>query len=298
MTENLEKAPMGAIINPYTRGSTPRGRDDLFAISQALQTTLSLRPLIDIFFTELTEVMPITGLEYLDVDGELIHRVGERARNTLNYRLNLRNENLGTIVFRRRAKFSNDDASELESMLCCLLYPLRNALLYQDALALAQKDALTGIGNRAAFNEALHHEVNLAKRHNHNLSMVIIDIDHFKRINDSYGHSRGDCAIQTVVEAVQECIRSTDSFFRYGGEEFVMLLRNTDQHGAHLLADRIRARVEKMLCICEDEKIEMTVSAGVSALRDNDTPGSLFDRTDGALYTAKRSGRNRVVSAD
>lgn len=298
LTEEMIKTTVANTISQHSTENAPVRADALLQISQALQATLHLGPLADTFFTEATSLIPITGLEYYDAEGEMLHRVGERARNTLSYRLTLGEEFLGNIIFRRRAKFSSEDAHELESLLCCLLYPLRNALLYRDALAMAQKDPLTGIGNRSAFNEAIHHEVNLAQRHGHDFSMIVLDIDHFKRINDAYGHSRGDTAIRSVVEAAKDCARSTDSLYRYGGEEFVILLRNTNQTGAYLLADRIRAQVEKMVCVCEDESIDMTVSVGVSSLSDKDTAESLFDRADAALYTAKHSGRNRVVSAD
>ncbi len=298
LTDKMAKTAIANTISAYRQGQYPARTDALFQISQALQATLHLGPLVDTFYTEATSLIPITGLEYYDAEGELLHRVGERARNTLSYRLTLTDEFLGNIIFRRRAKFSAEDAQELESLLCCLLYPLRNALLYRDALAMAQKDPLTGIGNRSAFNEAIHHEVNLALRHGHDFSMIVLDIDHFKQINDTYGHSHGDLAIKEVVNAAKECARSTDSLYRYGGEEFVILLRNTDKIGAHLLADRIRAKVEKLICIADDERIQMTISVGVSSLAPQDSAERLFDRADSALYTAKRSGRNRVISAD
>ncbi|MBI5039738.1 MAG: GGDEF domain-containing protein, partial [Gammaproteobacteria bacterium] len=181
-----------------------------------------------------------------------------------------------------------------EKLLCCLLYPLRNALLYRDALALAQKDALTGICNRAALDESLHAEVNLAGRHRTPLSIVVFDIDHFKSINDRHGHSQGDIAIKAVVESAQHCARSTDMLFRYGGEEFVMILRNTTLNGARLLADRIRRKVEKLECQGKRKPITMTVSAGVATLESGETAQKLFERADTALYAAKNSGRNRV----
>lgn len=298
LTEQMANSTLANTISSHDQASIAESADTLFQISQALQATLHLGPLVDTFFTETTGMIPITGLEYYDAEGELLHRVGERARNTLSYRLTLSDEFLGNIVFRRRAKFSSEDAQRLESMLCCLLYPLRNALLYRDALAMAQKDSLTGIGNRSAFNEALYHEVSLALRHNHAFSMIVLDIDHFKRINDNYGHSCGDAAIKAVVEAAKECARSTDSLYRYGGEEFVILLRNTDQTGAYLLADRIRSQVEKLVFLFGDERVDMTISAGVSSLSNQEKAEHLFDRADSALYTAKHSGRNRVVSAD
>jgi len=298
LTQQIDPATLANTVGSSNLNSLPGQTDTLFQVSQALQARLQLGPLVDTFFTEVTQVIGITGLEYYGVNDELLHRVGERSRNTLSYRLTLSEEFLGNMIFRRRARFSSEDAHQLESLLCCLLYPLRNALLYRDALAMAQKDPLTGIGNRAAFNEALHHEVSLAQRHDHDFAMIVIDIDHFKRINDNFGHSLGDKAIQAVVDTAKECARSTDSLYRFGGEEFVILLRNTDQVGACLLAERIRAQVEHTACIQDNVRIDMTISAGVSSLGGTDSTASLFDRADNALYTAKRTGRNRVICAD
>ena len=122
----------------------------------------------------------------------------------------------------------------------------------------------------------------------------MFDIDHFKAINDSYGHSQGDISIKSVVECAQHCARSTDMLFRYGGEEFVMILRNTTLDGARLLADRIRRKVEKMECQDKGKPINMTVSAGVATLAPGESAQHFFERADAALYAAKNSGRNRV----
>ncbi|WJW76652.1 GGDEF domain-containing protein [Thiohalobacter sp. IOR34] len=272
--------------------------DAALHITQRLQTTLSLNGLLQLFYEAVSQWIPLGGMEYIDDRGQPAAKFGERARHIASYDLTLEEIPLGQLSFRRRRSFSGEEIRQLENLLCSLLYPLRNALLYRDALSLAQKDPLTGICNRAALDEALRSEVSLSERHGTPLALIILDIDHFKSINDSYGHSRGDCAIKQVVEAAQRCARSSDSLFRYGGEEFVLLLRNTAQKGAHLLADRIRRRVQNMECICDGERIELTISAGVAALHQGQSAETLFERADSALYAAKTGGRNQVVSAD
>jgi diguanylate cyclase (GGDEF)-like protein len=175
---------------------------------------------------------------------------------------------------------------------------LRNALLYQDALELAQRDPLTGICNRTALDEMMHHEVSHARRQGSSCAMIMLDIDHFKDINDKYGHIIGDCALKAVAGMAKSCKREGDLLFRYGGEEFVILMRDTDRDGANLLAERVRSHIENTPWNCSGAELTMTVSIGVSVLQDGDTPVSLFARADQALYSAKRNGRNQVCVAD
>lgn len=272
--------------------------DHLLQMTQSLQTTLDIPLLLDLFQQQTERNVPLDGLEYEPTTPGLAQRRGERARHTARYTLKLGDLDLGNLVFRRRTKFTEDEIAIIEKLLCCLLYPLRNALLYHDALALAQKDALTGICNRSAFDDALRAEVSLARRHGTPLSLVLFDIDHFKQVNDTYGHTQGDNAIRAVVRCAQQCARNTDLLFRYGGEEFVMILRNTTTAGAYLLADRIRRKVEKLECQGERKPVVMTISAGIASLTDDESAEQLFERADRALYAAKHAGRNRVQVAE
>lgn len=286
-----------AVSVPAQTGVLRRAEDlseHLLRMTQSLQTTLELPALLEIFYLQSATNLPLDGIEYTNGELNLEYRVGTRSRHSCNYNLSLGEFEMGALQFRRRSKFTEDETVILEKLLCCLLYPLRNALMYRDALAMAQKDALTGICNRAALDESLRTEVSLAGRHRTPLSIIVFDIDHFKSINDRFGHSLGDNAIKAVVKCAQHCARSTDMLFRYGGEEFVMILRNTTLNGARLLAERIRRKVEKLECQGKRKPIAMTVSAGVAALETGETAQSLFERTDAALYVAKNGGRNRV----
>ena len=136
----------------------------------------------------------------------------------------------------RRQRFSDGEIARLENFLCMLVYPLRNALQYHEAVLSSFTDPLTGACNRAAMQTAFERELNLARRQQTPLSVIMLDIDHFKKINDRYGHSNGDCVLRSVSQCVANTIRSSDMLFRYGGEEFVVLLSNTNRAGAKLLA--------------------------------------------------------------
>ncbi|RMD71663.1 MAG: GGDEF domain-containing protein, partial [Gammaproteobacteria bacterium] len=180
--------------------------------------------------------------------------------------------------------------------LCALIYPLRNALLYRKALRRSLQDPLTGVGNRLAMEQAIGREVEFAHRYRLPLALAIIDIDHFKRINDRYGHLAGDCVLKHLVERIRTHVRKTDLVFRYGGEEFAVLL-NAEIEDAAKVAERIRVEVESHPYACGDGAIAVTVSIGIAALKAGEAPLALFDRADKALYDAKRSGRNRLTLA-
>jgi diguanylate cyclase (GGDEF)-like protein len=183
----------------------------------------------------------------------------------------------------------------LETLLCALVYPLRNAILYKRALETAFKDPVTGISNRAAMDTVIRREVELSRRHGNQLSLIMLDIDKFKAVNDTHGHLAGDALLKGLAMCLQECIRSSDIVFRYGGEEFAIVLSNTDLPGAQLLAERIRRAVELREFRLERLAIKITVSVGVAQLGPKDDMPILIERADRALYAAKAQGRNRVV---
>ncbi|HKK14688.1 MAG TPA: GGDEF domain-containing protein [Gammaproteobacteria bacterium] len=270
-------------------------------LTQSLQTTLDLERLMELFADALAGMLDHDGLTYAHPDGALRVHHGNGGAHRCRYRLILAEQPLGELSVHRRRRFSDREIALLENLLCTLLYPLRNALLYRQALDLARTDPLTGAHNRAVFDEALAREVDLAHRHGSPLALVVLDVDLFKSLNDTYGHAHGDRALQRLVQCARQAMRRADLLFRYGGEEFVLVLRNTPAEGAAALAERIRADVEHLRIGPDSDsplwEARLTVSAGVAALTGTDDPGSLFTRADRALYEAKRAGRNRVCRA-
>ncbi len=289
--------PVQRSVPPAPVPETEATADALLQLTEQLHHRLEIDALLQDFHARLAQVLELDGLGYEDSGRELRCDIGRKARHRCTYNLRLEDESLGNLVLMRRRKFSDEETRQLENHICCLLYPLRNALRYRDAVALARKDPLTGIGNRAAFDESLAAEIDYARRHDLPLTLVIIDIDRFKSVNDQFGHLAGDEALRAVVHATQRCIRRSDLVFRYGGEEFALLLRNTDNSGACMLAERIRRRIEHQACKVDKADIRLTVSAGVATLIPADSAQSLFERADEALYLAKEKGRNRVVCA-
>jgi diguanylate cyclase (GGDEF)-like protein len=158
-------------------------------------------------------------------------------------------------------------------------------------------DGLTQIHNKRALFEALEKELMRARRYERDLSLLMFDIDFFKRINDQYGHLAGDHVLRELARIVQERIRREEVFARYGGEEFVILLPETPLPGAAALAESLRARVANHAFVFQGERIPVTVSIGTALLGENDkVAADLIQRADEKLYEAKRGGRNRVCS--
>ncbi|WP_245651025.1 GGDEF domain-containing protein [Paramagnetospirillum marisnigri] len=165
---------------------------------------------------------------------------------------------------------------------------------------LATTDALTGIANRRHLVDTGRLEVGRARRYAHGLSTMILDIDRFKAINDSWGHPTGDRAIQALSRTMQTIVRDQDMAGRLGGEEFAVILPETDLAGALVIAERMRAAVAGDIEVAADDgqPVRFTVSIGVAALGEADANfEDLLTRADRALYQAKDSGRNRVVAA-
>ncbi len=159
---------------------------------------------------------------------------------------------------------------------------------------LSQTDPLTQVFNRVKFNDSLNREMNRSKRYQTDLSLIMIDIDYFKEINDTYGHDMGDDVLKMLAVLLKESTREPDICARWGGEEFMLLLPHTNLENASKLAERIRARIEKKLF-----KTGRTVtgSFGVTQFVDTDNDETFTKRVDRALYMAKEKGRNRVIAA-
>ncbi|MCQ2061636.1 MAG: GGDEF domain-containing protein, partial [Fibrobacter sp.] len=153
---------------------------------------------------------------------------------------------------------------------------------------------LTGCLNRAGFSSILMKEQNNLNQNGVPVSFVILDIDHFKHINDTYGHAVGDEVLVNLTKLIQNKIRNTDSLVRWGGEEFVIFCEDTKLQNANFLAEKLRIAIENTPLIMQQQ---VTCSFGVAEMVAGEDPKRLFERADKALYTSKESGRNRVTSA-
>jgi diguanylate cyclase (GGDEF)-like protein len=174
---------------------------------------------------------------------------------------------------------------------------------YQDLLAArAQLDALTGLGNRAQFDGRLAQAVAAGKRYGRACALVMLDIDHFKRLNDSFGHPFGDRVLQSLGEVLAASVRPTDVACRFGGEEFALILDETGSEGGFAVAERVRQQISALALVAQGQRVRVTASFGIASSDDCGGAKSadatrLLQMADEALYRAKRAGRDRTCKA-
>jgi len=289
-----------ALVNPLQAEGTvvPTAPENLgprvLELSSILQTTLDIGVQIDLFGKEIQRYLSVDGLVYTLPDSEQTIVYGREASHRATYDLKLEQGSLGNVRICREIPFADKEIDSLENLLCALVYPLRNALTYKNAVELASRDPLTGVHNRMALSSSLQREVDLAQRQELPLSMLVIDIDHFKAFNDKHGHAFGDDVLVAISQTIANTVRRSDLLFRYGGEEFVVLASHTGEAGAMLLAERIRQNVAGMQTV-RGHNIEITVSIGVARLQETESAEVFFERADKALYSAKHNGRNQSL---
>ena len=271
-------------------------KQSLLELSNKLHSSLELNNLMTLFELDISPILNLDDVIYQAPGNS--DSIDTKGRHLVSYQLVLHQKDLGEVALIRRTRFTQKEQNFIEKILLALLSPLNNALDYLQAINLASLDPLTGVFNRFAMDSMVAREIDLSQRNDTPLSMLAIDIDFFKKVNDTYGHAFGDCVLKHLTECIKQCTRTTDAMFRYGGEEFNLLLNNTDMTGAQELAERIRQNIEQTPCLCDGQSINITISTGISILTKNDTQASFFKRADDALYQAKSAGRNQVITGD
>jgi diguanylate cyclase (GGDEF)-like protein len=243
---------------------------------------------------------------HVQIDEEGISRQHARIhRSGFQYSLEDLGSTNGLLVNGKRserAPLTDGDRIQLGPTLL-----LRFGILSADEVALARqlydgstKDALTQLYNRKYAGERLAAEVAYAVRHNAPLGIILFDIDHFKRVNDKFGHAAGDAVLRIVAAQSQSAVRQEDVLARYGGEEFIIIVRGIARSNVLVLAERVRAAIERLAIPWDLHTIRTTVSAGVAVLSECSPaglPDALVALADERLYRAKREGRNRVCSS-
>lgn len=212
--------------------------------------------------------------------------------------------NLGSYTPNR---FINDMATDfIEHMISVVSICLENNLNFETMRRTSLIDTLTGVNNRRFLEQRIGEEVDRSQRSDEPLSCLFLDIDHFKLVNDSYGHQAGDYVLSTVAGVVKKQLRSNDVLARYGGEEFVALLSNIDDTMGYDITERIRKSIDELDMAYSDKKIKVTISIGLSTYQPSksstissvDISKNLIHSADSALYVAKNDGRNRVAVGD
>lgn len=300
MTATTRALPSLDASSPGILAATPVDPDraeaigSLWSLITALQKTLELDPLVALIHQQVLLLVDHSGCRFRNPGLEVDHAVGVRSGHRCALQLAVEGEVVGEISFYRHRRFSAEEQALLENLCSLLHFPLRNAVAFALALRGCRCDSLTGIGNRAALEEALRRELELYRRRLEPFAVLVLDLDHFKQVNDRHGHLAGDRVLRTVADTIGGNLRSTDLLFRYGGEEFVALLSRTTGSDARRVGERVRRRVERLSHGELGVVPSVTISIGCAAMRGGDSAHGLLERADWALYQAKNAGRNQV----
>jgi diguanylate cyclase (GGDEF)-like protein len=263
--------PMVGVLLVYTMNSPgdARLKGGVYVSAGALIGIILLRQVLALW--ENRSLYRLLDTAYQELDG--------KSRKTTEYAQSLERVNRELHAMRQELEAQNESLAEANAKL----------------EALATTDGMTGLANHRAFQGRLRTEMARAERHGTPLALLLLDVDHFKRYNDTYGHPAGDDVLCTVGRLMREAVREGDLAARYGGEEFAVLLPATDVESALAIAERIRAAVAAY----PFPHADVTLSAGVTdvTIVGSDDPEDLVGSADAALYAAKRAGRNRVVVA-
>lgn len=293
MTKELQLSYDGFSTEHNKLQTIIMGTDEGIVVADGFGKVLLVNPSAERLLKKTSaQIMEASFLQLID-DPEVIHRLLEKVKaGDLEPEIVLYHQHFLAIY---ASTLTSNDASGMDHA-----FVIRDMTtekrLEQSLRELSNTDPLTGLLNRRALDETLKAEFELAREQGRELAVLMFDVDHFKKFNDNYGHDQGDRVLKFFAATVREAVREIlDTVCRYGGEEFIVIARETSQSGGLILAERIREAIE----IMEVDGLKVTTSIGVAGIRETEAtdPDDLIGRADAALYEAKRSGRNRVCGA-
>ncbi|OGS43071.1 MAG: hypothetical protein A2539_09280 [Elusimicrobia bacterium RIFOXYD2_FULL_34_15] len=221
--------------------------------------------------------------------------------NVINLPLSIGEIFFGVIAVKIPVLYEKDTEffDEISAFVEELNIAIQRAILHSKVEAMSRTDGLTGLNRRGYFNERLKEEEFRAKRWKGKFSILMMDIDHFKNVNDTYGHQAGDTVLKTISEILKSFIYETDFAARYGGEEFVVIFPQTDPSGLKIKVDKIRQKIEETEIIVGLEKLKVTASFGIAHYpKDGFTSDEVLKKADMSLYKSKETGRNKVTECE
>lgn len=264
---------------------------------QAITASLELEKVLNTLSDFLHDLVGHSGWEYHHAGAACDLAGGNPDRHRLEYALTLNGEEMGALKLMRGRRFSEADQARIESLLGLAAPALHNALCFHAVSQQLERDPLTGLGNRRALTLQGQQWLADSIRHKQPLSMLVMDLDRFKAVNDTYGHPLGDRLLCSLADSLRAVTRTADLCVRMGGDEFVVLLPGTDLFDALECAERIRHAIARLsLTAPNGESVKASVSIGVATYRHGMDLDHLYHQADDALYAAKRAGCNRVLA--
>lgn len=262
------------------------------ALINQLQTTLELEKLLTIFSVEAARYINFSGLYFKSKGLNKTLRGSRKAKKERQFELKIGDEFVGTLTYGINMPISLANFKILTQLHLCLLYPIKNALAYHHAMQLAMQDSLTGLGNRRYFDQQLKRAMHNANRHHSLVGLVLGDLNKFKVINDTFGHAAGDKVLQEFSNVLCQCIRDSDSVFRFGGDEFAILVENADENALNIIEHRISIALENNIVL---NQYDLSCSLGATYMSRADDEHSFFERADKALYRKKLGNPQRLT---
>ncbi len=254
------------------------------SLAEQLQTTLDLDEILTIFSVEVARYFDFTGIYFTSPIVRKNLRGSRKAKKEYPFELKINGEVIGTLCYGSHSPLSMACYQVLERLHQCLFYPLRNSLQYYSVMQLAMQDALTGLGNRRYFDEQLKRATHNAKRHHSLVGLILADLNKFKMINDSYGHKTGDQMLIEFANVLRHCVRDSDSLFRFGGDEFAILVENAKGNTLNIIENRIHLALADNALL---NRYQLGCSLGTTFMSAKDNEHSFFERADKALYSKK-----------
>ncbi len=265
----------------------------LYEMLKEVSHTLDQTEALEIFKRKLKDHVDYEDCQFIEELPQVLEEQGAPLSNYI-FSLTSKNKKLGYLVVKKVSPQDKDKVTILGQQLALSLHRIK---LYEEIEKLAMTDDLTQVFTRRYLLERFEEELMRSQSRKIPLTFLMIDVDHFKEVNDQFGHLTGDLILKEVSRIIRDNLREIDIAGRFGGEEFSVVLPETDREGAILAAERIRSVVEKSPLKAYDNTLRATVSIGISSFpKDGKTPQELIDKSDWALYRAKKLGRNQVCA--
>lgn len=261
------------------------------ALLEQLQTTLELDAIISKYAMEASKYIDFSGLYFEGNSVKSTLRGSRKGKIERLFNIVIAGEFIGKLTYAMNSPLSSSNVKILEELHNYLQYPLKNAIVYQEALNLAMQDSLTALGNRRYFDEQIKRAMHQANRSHNSVGIIVADLNKFKAVNDTYGHAVGDKVLTHFADALRVSVRDSDSIFRFGGDEFVVLIEDASKESLEVIYHRIHEAVSVDAYL---SKYNVGCSLGATFMNRSDTAQSFFERADQDLYRKKMNMSNNL----